>query len=295
MKRIRPITNLERTQYGEYETYRRLIQDVYPNGILSIVSDTWDLWFVLTNTIPKLKEAILARDGKIVIRPDSGDPVDIICGLDINEMSHVANVNNTHTYATDYVFETSTSNVYRVKSVGVDQILTKVSVPEVKGVVQLLWETFGGTTNSKGYKELDSHIGAIYGDSITLLRTVQICERLKANGFASTNVVLGIGSFTYALNSRDSLGFAIKSTHVTINGKENNIFKDPITDDGVKKSQTGRVVVLKDADGNINFKDGLTIEEEKSYDDVNLLQTIFEDGKMVKEIDLIQVRENIRR
>jgi len=63
---------------NEFETYRRLIEDVYPKGIISLVSDTWDLWHVITDTIYKLKDSIMARDGKIVIRPDSGDPVDII-------------------------------------------------------------------------------------------------------------------------------------------------------------------------------------------------------------------------
>jgi nicotinamide phosphoribosyltransferase len=67
-------------QDGELETFRRLIEDIYPSGIVSIVSDTWDLWRVLTEYIPALKEKILGRDGKLVIRPDSGDPVKILCG-----------------------------------------------------------------------------------------------------------------------------------------------------------------------------------------------------------------------
>lgn len=65
---------------GEIETFRRLIQEVYPKGVVSIVSDTWNLWTVLTEYIPRLKSLILGREGKIVIRPDSGDPVKILCG-----------------------------------------------------------------------------------------------------------------------------------------------------------------------------------------------------------------------
>jgi nicotinamide phosphoribosyltransferase len=67
-------------QEGELETFKRLITETYPTGIVSIVSDTWDLWRVLTDYIPRLKDEILKRDGKLVIRPDSGDPVKIICG-----------------------------------------------------------------------------------------------------------------------------------------------------------------------------------------------------------------------
>jgi len=65
---------------SELETFRRLITEIYPSGFISIVSDTWDLWQVLTVILPELKETVLARDGKVVIRPDSGDPADIICG-----------------------------------------------------------------------------------------------------------------------------------------------------------------------------------------------------------------------
>lgn len=68
------------TTEGECETFKRLITEVYPKGIVSIVSDTWDLWKVLTDYLPRLKEEIVSREGKVVIRPDSGDPVDIICG-----------------------------------------------------------------------------------------------------------------------------------------------------------------------------------------------------------------------
>jgi nicotinamide phosphoribosyltransferase len=64
----------------EVETFRRLLE-TYPTGILSVVSDTWDLWKVCTEHLVTLKEEILTRDGKLVIRPDSGDPVDILCGL----------------------------------------------------------------------------------------------------------------------------------------------------------------------------------------------------------------------
>lgn len=68
------------TPDGEFETFRRLIEDVYPSGIVSIVSDTWDLWKVLLEYVPALKEKILAREGIVTIRPDSGDPVKIMCG-----------------------------------------------------------------------------------------------------------------------------------------------------------------------------------------------------------------------
>ena len=144
-------------QVAEMLLLRDLIEK-YPTGILSIVSDTFNLWDVCTEYLPRLKEEILARDGKLVIRPDSGDPADILCG---------------HSYS-------------------IKKIPSEVS-PVAKGVVELLWDIFGGTINEQGYKVLNPHIGAIYGDSITLERADNICRRLEAKGFASTNVVFGIG------------------------------------------------------------------------------------------------------
>ena len=88
-----------------------------------------------------------------------------------------------------------------------------------EGLIGCLWKIFGGTVNAKGFRELDPHIGAIYGDSITEQRAQEICQRLEAKGFASTNVVLGIGSFTYQYVTRDTFGFAIKATWARVNGR----------------------------------------------------------------------------
>jgi nicotinamide phosphoribosyltransferase len=237
----------------EIGTFRRLIE-TYPTGILSIVSDTWDLWKVCTEHIVTLKEEILARDGKVVIRPDSGDPVDIICGL-----------------------QTPMSE-YGLKDA------------KYKGVIELLWDVFGGTINEQGYKVLDSHIGAIYGDSITLDRAEQIFKRLEAKGFASTNIVLGVGSFTYQFNTRDTFGFAMKATYVEVNGEGREIFKDPITDDGTKKSATGLLVVKNDNDGSIFLTDRVT----ESIEDTGLLQNIYCNGEFYNETTLTEIRARLK-
>ena len=232
----------------EFETYRRLIEDVYPEGFISIVSDTWDLWNTITEILPRLKDKIMARDGKVVIRPDSGDPVKIICG-DIG--------------------------AYEER--------------QFKGVVELLWEIFGGTVNEKGFKELDPHIGCIYGDAITPDRCIQICEQLKAKGFASTNMVYGIGSYTYQYNTRDTFGFALKSTMCRINGNSKKIFKDPVTDDGTKKSQTGVVAVIKGENGELKCVDGLDF----NHSWMDEMQVIFKDGQMKVNDSLANIRERV--
>jgi nicotinamide phosphoribosyltransferase len=236
------------TMDDELGTFRRLITEVYPSGIVSIVSDTWDLWKVLCEYLPKLKNEIIERNGKVVIRPDSGDPVDIICG---NPEAKKEN--------------------------------------ERKGVIQLLWETFGGRINDKGYKELIPQIGAIYGDSITLERAEEICERLKQNGFASTNVVLGIGSFTYQYNTRDTFGFAMKATYGEVNGQGREIFKDPITDDGTKKSAKGLIKIIFN-NGEYEMVDQVSWPDEKKGE----LMEVFRDGKLLIDQSLDEIRNRLR-
>ena len=238
----------------EIDTFRRLLE-TYPTGILSVVSDTWDLWKVCTEHVVTLKEEIMSRDGKLVIRPDSGDPVDILCG------SIVTPIWDGEKY-----------------------------LPEYKGVIELLWDIFGGTINEQGYKVLDPHIGAIYGDSITIPVAEEICKRLEAKGFASTNVVLGIGSFTYQYNTRDTFGFAMKATYVEIDGEGQNIFKNPITDDGTKKSATGLLCVKTDMDGNYTLIDNVTPVAEQT----GALQTIYKDGKFEHAITFEEIRENVK-
>ena len=245
------------TKNDELGTIKRLITETYPNGIMSIVADTWDLWKVCTEYLPKLKNEILARDGKVVIRPDSGDPIDIICGLQ-------------HT-KTEFTGD-------------------ELRHPSYKGVIELLWDTFGGATNSKGYKVLDSHIGAIYGDSITLERAFEICRRLKVKGFASSNIVFGIGSYTYQFNTRDTYGFAMKATYGEVNFVGRNIFKDPITDDGTKKSLKGLLCVA-------SYKDSLIVKDECTWETEGqgLLKEVYCDGELINEVSLSTIRDLISK
>ncbi|WP_342597806.1 nicotinate phosphoribosyltransferase [Cyanobacterium aponinum UTEX 3222] len=235
-------------QDGELETFRRLIEDLYPSGIISIVSDTWDFWKVVTEYTAILKEKILNRDGKVVLRPDSGDPVKIICGDE---------------KALPYT-------------------------PENKGAIQCLWEIFGGTMTPQGYKMLDSHIGLIYGDSITLDRASQILSKLEEKGFASGNVVFGIGSYTYQYVTRDNFGFAVKATSGVVNHQRRNIFKNPKTDNGVKKSAKGLLRVEQEGDRFILYEEQTEAQEKQG-----VLDTVFLNGKLIKSHSLAEIRQRI--
>ena len=320
---------------GEFECYRHLIEDVFTSGLLSMVSDTYDYWNVITNYLPRLKNSIMNRDGKIIIRGDSGDPVDIICGelrasdyMVVDGLTEEGIKDYFKKYAEehydfgganatwykvrigDYLYEVTCEHTwvegneeddggYYVASVeSVDVVKTEIT-PAMKGTVELLWDIFGGTVNSKGYKVLDPHIGAIYGDSITLDRIRAIYARLEEKGFAVNNAVVGIGSYTYQFNTRDTFGFALKATNSIVDGVEHQIFKDPVTDKvkgaNFKKSQRGMCYVYRDGD-DILYTDEHTIDElkEEKYAD-NLLETFFEDGKIVKETSLAEIRERLHK
>lgn len=283
---------------------------IFPKGILSIVSDTFDLWKLITEYLPANKEAIMARDGKLVIRPDSGDPVDIICGEIYPKRT--SEEEDEYLKSGQWRKEGSPTPFH----------------PKYKGVIELLWDIFGGTevqgSDGKMYKVLDSHIGAIYGDSITPERQRQIYERLAAKGFAATNIVLGVGSFTYQHNTRDTLGFAAKGAWFEVEttevqnvlGKEGyklddvtvkksyNIYKDPVTDDGTKKSLKGLLKVTDKCEcsetaaiecgskcKDIYVITECTPEEEKQ----GLLQVIYEDGKFYNQTTLEEVRNKLNK
>ena len=261
------VENPDYLAIAEWLNLKRWLE-LFRVGILSVVSDTFDLWKLITFILPRLKDEILSREGKLVIRPDSGDPVDIICG---------------------------TSGKLGVTTD------SPLATPQEKGVIELLWGIFGGNVNEQGYKTLDSHIGAIYGDSITLDRQVEIYKRLEAKGFATTNIVLGVGSYTYAYNTRDSIGLAYKGAWFEVeenDGEETypksyNIYKDPVTDDGTKKSLKGFQFVYKDENG--EYKVESEVSEEKYLSDENELKLIYEDGVFYNQVTFEEIRKNLQQ
>lgn len=244
------------TKESEIETFKRLISELYPSGVVSIVSDTWDFWKVITEYTVTLKEDILARQpnalglSKVVFRPDSGDPVKVICG------------------DPDAPFGS----------------------PQYKGAVECLWEIFGGSETKKGYKLLSDRVGLIYGDSITLERAKAILDRLMAKGFASGNIVFGIGSYTYQYLTRDTFGFAMKATWGQVDGEGRDIFKDPITDSGDKKSAAG-LLRVEETEYGFEMFDRQTPEQEKQ----GALKTVFENGKLLKSSGFESIRKRLEK
>ena len=363
---------------AEKRFFKRLITEVYPNGAVALVSDSFDFWGVVTKIVPELKDVILSRPkdslglAKVVIRPDSGDPVEIICGAEIHTQAEAELMlyrrgredgRKKHIYfrdsegklfkATDAInrnrnrswaeldadileragrtvvdsFQGMTETSRKLsperlpmethdpvkpmiygflKSMEIEleydlagryqcgyHILPHELTAEEKGAVECLWETFGGTTTAEGYKLLDEHIGLIYGDSITVQRTEEIMRRLAKKGFASGNVVLGIGSYTYQYITRDTFGQAIKGTAIQIEDTLIDLYKAPATEgETAKKSAKGFLRVDKVGDDFV-----LAQEQEMSFDTLATssgeLRSVFKNSQFTNRTTLGEIRERL--
>lgn len=294
---------------NDYEYIKHIITEVYPTGIVSLVVDGYDYWNVITNIVPRLKEEILSRKpdalgfAKVVFRPDSGDPVKIIGGYKCGYYSSLRDAKKDihKVISAGYEIVFVDDKYYSVNIIeeetfdGIEQDLyfkyTELTEAEVKGSIECLYETFGGTMNEKGYITLNPKVGLIYGDSITMERADQIFELLAYKGFASDNIVLGIGSYTYQYVTRDTLGFAMKATNAVINGVDIPLFKDPKTDDGTKRSAKGLLMVIEE-EGQYLLVNNVTREQEHS--DENQLTVLFKDGNYFKHQSFDDVRGGLR-
>lgn len=231
---------------GDEVTFvKRLLNELYPNTSFSMVSDTYDYWNMVNNILPQVKEDIMNHNGKLLVRPDSGDIVDI-------------------------------------------SVRT----------VEKLWEIFGGTVNSKGYKVLDPHIGIIYGDGCTLSNVDTIWSELEKRGFAANCIAYGVGAFCFSaivengkliVATRDTFGIAMKATYGIINGKKLMIYKDPKTDTSkLKKSHKGCCEVYTDENGELMCRDELLEMSNNT-----LLTTVFKDGELVREDTFLDIRNRL--
>lgn len=152
-------------------------------------------------------------------------------------------------------------------------------------VMQRVYEKFGGTINSKGYKVLDSSVRIIQGDGVNANSIKEILEILKTEGFAAENIAFGMGGALLQKPNRDTLSFAMKASAICVDGRWSDVYKDPISDSG-KRSKRGRLAVTSE------FK---TVRLEELGDEMNLLQPIYKNGKLLKELDFDTIRKNSER
>lgn len=316
---------------NEEHIIKKLLTDTYRNVNFSLVADSRDFWNVVTNILPSLRKEIEAHNGFIGIRHDSDEPVHALCGIKSINLNKILcgepEVNNFEDFES-LVYEIVNDDLhfdeveevyfeYKFKDItykGVFDIIPYVEsydhkgrewiayettflreerTPEDKGMVESLYELFGGYTNSKGYKVMNPKLKAVYGDSITIPRAKEIYKRLEEKGFAANNVSLGVGSFSMECLeedgvlkpfTRDSFSIAVKATYCIYNdnGEEKEIFiyKDPKGCSG-KKSLKGLCRVVED------YKEIKVVQElnQQQYDvlkPASLFVNYFKDGNVNK-------------
>lgn len=296
--------------------YARYVLKQFPTGIVSYVADSYDYFAFLDKVLPKIKDDVEARDGKFVVRGDSGDPVEIIAGIDIEDYTDsgsltlaAADAFSANFNFEDYVSEgdeVSTVFMYQEEFYEViydvkldkygkvyDYTMRSVNPHELttqeKGTIQALFDIFGGHVNEKGYIELSECIGMIYGDGITEERALEIFRRLKNKGFATTNIVFGVGSYTLNMLSRDDLGTAVKATSAVVKGVRVPIYKDPKTDSS-KKSARGLLHVSQKANGVLELIDDVS----ENVEELGMLEVVYEDGRFANQKSYSDVLEKMK-
>ncbi|SOC90068.1 nicotinamide phosphoribosyltransferase [Rhizobium sp. AN5] len=209
-------------QDREADAYSNMI-DNFGHGLFSVVSDSYDLFNAVENIFgDELKEKILNIDGTLVIRPDSGDPVE-----------------------------------------------TPVAV------IKKLWDIFGGTTNSKGFKVLDKHVRVIQGDGMTPQSVAALVARMLMEGFSIDNIAFGMGGGLLQSHKRDDQRFAMKANAIDFGNGWQDVQKKPATDPS-KSSKAGRVAVVMN-DGEFE-----TIREDALPEGIdNQLQVVFRNGDFI--------------
>ncbi len=221
---------------NEYEAYENVVrQFAKPGALFACVSDSYDLYNVLANVwCGDLGKKVAEGGATIVVRPDSGNPPEVV-----------------------------------LKS------------------LEILTEKIGFETNSKGYKVLPKHIRLIQGDGINLESIEEILKTITDAGFSASNVAFGMGGALLQQVNRDTQKFAYKVSDVTVNGEHHAVSKDPATDPG-KQSKKGRLSLVKNLFGQYETVSG------SGDNPSDILQTVFENGRITKEWTFDEVRANTK-
>jgi nicotinamide phosphoribosyltransferase len=147
-------------------------------------------------------------------------------------------------------------------------------------VMRRIYESFGGTTNSKGYIVLDDAVRVIQGDGVDAEAIEQILKALKEEGFSAENIAFGMGGALLQQPNRDTFSFAMKASAICVDGKWRDVFKDPVSD-SAKRSKRGRLALLEDF---------TTVREEELKERKNLLKPVYKNGTLLKSVTLNEVR-----
>lgn len=292
----------------EEEAYRNILKLVKSNPkiksanptsgviILSLVSDTYNIYNV-PFILKKLESEWLGWKNdngiplKIVIRPDSGVPANVLFGYNKVIKSLVADVEVLDSPKKDLI----TRVAFDMK-ISLEESISLVE----KGLFQSLFDLFGYSINSKGYKVLHPQIGVLQGDGVKLSVIKEIYEIMKHPSYMIDIMMLvfGSGGKNLQAHDRDEQKYAIKATKVTIGGKDIAIEKNPITDQG-KKSKKGDLKVVRKqitSDPSKEWMNFVTLQEgDEGFEEAeDILQPVFLNGKILREFYFDEIRKNAK-
>jgi nicotinamide phosphoribosyltransferase len=260
---------------GEVDAYRNMLNLYKGNGIFACVSDTWSIYAACDKLWGgELRQEVIDSGALVVIRPDSGDPVTVLCGMD--EEDYMEEDGKYYRRA-GHNYE---SHFY------IPEKGNELDAAVVKGVFGILEERFGVTVNSKGYKVLN-YVRVIQGDGINPTSIKRILQALKELGFSATNIAFGMGGALLQKVDRDVNKMAYKCSSITVDGEQRDVYKDPITDHG-KSSKRGRldtIQVLGFAPATIKLRDDQLAHPN------SIMRTVYEDGKLLVDDNFSQIRE----
>jgi nicotinamide phosphoribosyltransferase len=223
---------------GELDAFRHYLA-TFPTGTIACVSDTYDVFNAVEHEWGEaLHNLVAGRDGRLVVRPDSGDYLEV-----------------------------------------------------VPWVLEKLGEKFGVATNARGYKVLDGHVRVIQGDGMEYDSIRALYARIVDLGWSAENLVVGSGGGLLQKVNRDTCGFAFKATEAVVAGEVRPIFKQPVTDP-FKKSKTGRMKLVRTADGYETIQRPLEPDRYAAAEDV--LGTVYENGESRRIQTLAEIRALVR-
>ena len=295
-------------RHKEAEAYRSIIEKVKNDPkirkakpasgviILSLVSDTYNIYNVVYRILPELAKEFIGWTNdegiplKIVIRPDSGVPSNVLFGYN--------KVVKQFTTDVDVLEEAPLDLVMRVaKDMELPPEVASIIV--TKGIFQILFDKFGRSVNSKGYKCLHPQIGVLQGDGVKYSVIAEIYNIMTHSSVMIDIMMLvfGSGGKNLQAHDRDEQKYAIKATEVeTMECEIIPIEKNPITDPG-KRSKKGNLKLVKKQitdDVSKEWMNFITMQEgDEGFEEaINVLVPVFEMGEILREYSFEEIREN---
>lgn len=269
--------------HKEAEAYREIFRKVKTNPkvlnakpasgviILSLVSDTYNIYNVCHNILYDLRDEFIGWTNnhgipiKVVIRPDSGDAETVLFGTNVADYFMCEKISKH--------MNTSIADAKKLVDAG---------------IFNILFDRFGCTHNSKKFKVLHPQIGVLQGDGVSYTAIQLLYIRMMMEHIDIMNLVLGSGGKYLQAHDRDEQKYAIKATHVIINGDGQSIEKNPVTD-AVKKSKRGYLKLVSDRHGEM-----FTINDETEGFDTaeNILVPVFRNGEILVNYTFEEIRKN---